>query len=105
MKKLILAMLLLSSISQAADPVLQYHRDWSHIGNSFAVQTVMYGVFRKGVGMNKWQATGFSLVSTLMITTLYSLNNNIHPDVMPRTVGMNAIGMALSAGTCIAFDF
>jgi len=105
MKRLLLIAMLVASTAWSNDPVYQYHRNWSHIGNSFALQTVMYGVFRKGVGMNKWEATGFSLVSTLMLTTLYSLNNNVHPDNMGNTVLMNSIGMGLSAGTCLAFDF
>jgi EamA domain-containing membrane protein RarD len=72
------------------------------------VQTASYGLFRKGLKMNKAESLAFSLATSLMVTTLYSLSNGSSqtPGSLGRTMQMNAIGMGLSAVTCgLVFDF
>ena len=105
MKKIILGMMLFVSSAQAIDPTLQYEHDWSHIGGAFMVQTVAYQTYRKGLKLNKGEALLFSLITTTMITTVYSLTNNVNPNDMGRTMGMNAIGAGLAAGISLTFDF
>ena len=84
---------------------VQSQHDWNHFGNAFVVQTISYGIYRKAIGMDKVPAFLFSLTTTFIFTTVYSLNNDIKPAQMPHEIAVNMLGAAASAGTCLVFDF
>lgn len=86
-----------------SNSALQSQHDWDHIGMSFVVQTASYGFFRKALKMKKEEAILFSLVTSTMVTSIYSLQNN--SNTLGRDIGMNFLGAALSVGTCLVFDF
>jgi hypothetical protein len=106
---------------------------WDHMGTTFAIQTLTYGITEKlGIGThqecmhrnygtrqdylneceygvvryNRTEAIIFSAGITFLTTFAYSYLKQINGSPMPwKEVGFNAIGQAAAIGAIYAFHF
>lgn len=100
MKKLLIVLAFLCSCSYADE--YRYSHDWAHLGTSYALHTVTYGVVKQ-LGLSQRTTLAISTLLTFSVTFLYEVKKPYALDV--RTIGMNALGQGLSAGTILVFDF
>ena len=111
MKKIIFFIMLIAAQGQASDytlvrtDALESTRAWDHFGTSFAINTIMYGLAKKAFKMERRHAVLFSVMSTFMITTVYSLAGNNQAERVKQDLLYNAIGIGLSAGATFVFEF
>ena len=76
----------------------------AHVGASYAINTVFYGVSTKALGMNKTAAFIVSAAATLAVGTLYKVGE---PEVLDwrRPMLQNVIGIVGSDATIVLFKF
>jgi hypothetical protein len=105
MTKLLLVLFLFSAVSRGAD--LQATRDAAHIGAAFAVHTVVYGFAKKTLGFEGIEALAFSSLITATGTTLFEVLDVKGPgdSINARGIGANLLGIGLSVGATLVFDF
>jgi hypothetical protein len=99
---------LVSRQAKAEESPLQYEHDWAHVGTSFAIQTIAYGVTEKVFKVeNPFLAALISGTITFAGTSAYELYKaqKYNAPIDTHTIGMNSIGIGLSLGTCFAFSF
>lgn len=76
----------------------------AHIGTSFAIQTVAYGLNRT-LGMSRMNAELVGLVETLAIGYMYKLGEHSPASDVNRAMGENALGAGLAIVTHFTFSF
>ena len=86
---------------------LSYEHDWAHFGTSFAIQTVAYGITTRGLKIeNPFLAALVSGTITFAGTSAYELlKTSKGTPLDTHTIGMNALGIGASIGTCFIFNF
>lgn len=105
MKLFIIMSLLLTSLV-SADPEHEQHvHDVAHIGASYMVNTVFYGVYAKGFGMPQGIAIGFSVGATVLTGLTYLYMTNASDGHIGHSMLFNGIGLAGSVITIKTFDF
>lgn len=101
---LLLAALLLAAPARSAD--LQTTRDAAHVGTAFALQTVAYGLTKRALRFEGIEALVFSAMIVGMGTTLFEIVDTGPRDkINTRGIGANLLGIGLSVGAAIAFEF
>jgi hypothetical protein len=87
---------------------LSYEHDWAHFGTSFAIQTVAYGVTTRVLKVeNPFLAALISGTITFAGTSAYELykTSKYGSPLDTHAMGMNALGIGTSIGTCFLFNF
>jgi hypothetical protein len=131
MKKLLLVLIILFLLILSNQTTKEDTNDWDHMGTSFAVQTLVYGISSKFLGIgthqkceysqyyntcfytgygkvfNRTEAVIFSSLITFLGTTTYSYlkAQQSHTNVSGREILMNGIGQAAAIGTIYTFKF
>jgi len=97
MKKTIIALLLLSNISQGieTDKV-------AHASTSFVLQTVCYGLAKKFVTDDRFQASALAAVLVFAATTFKEFNDN---PTDSHDILANTIGIGTAIGATFVFEF
>lgn len=98
------ALFLLSSLGWADTHEDLVHAT-AHIGASYAIQTVLYGVNFQGLGLDKTQSEGLALVEALMIGLAYKALEGAGTEDTLRALGEDAVGAGLAIGTHVTFRF
>ena len=109
---MVLALVLCARYAVAETPA---HEDFvhltAHMGASYAINTFMYGFSRKALHFDRTDALIFSAFTTLFVGAMWKVMEQ--PDVGSTLNGAefktsmlrNALGVGLSAGTVLMFDF
>ncbi len=84
---------------------LNVTRNWDNLGKGFMLNTLTYGVMHKVYKLDRGEALLISTVTTIAVSTLLALSDSNMSTNKVQSLGMNAIGVALSAGCIFAFDF
>lgn len=123
-------LVLLAALMLAAPAQVKANDDWDHMGTTFAIQTLSYGIssYVLNIGYHqtciKWDPTAhdcewsarkshhrteaviFSGILTAVGTFAYSYLKTMNGQPMPwREIGMNAIGQATAIGAIYVFHF
>jgi hypothetical protein len=77
----------------------------AHLGLSYALTDVFYGVFRRGFEMPKTTAYLFSITYTLVLGLTYEYVGMASMDHTKKAMIWNGVGAGLRGLTIKAFDF
>ena len=77
----------------------------AHVGTSFMIDTTLYGLNHKVLGMDKETAEVLSGFETFMIGYAYKMNENTNDKDRSRAYRDNLIGIGLAVGVHYVFDF
>ncbi len=77
----------------------------AHVGTSFALQTVFYGINSRAFQMSKPWSEVCAAVETLAIGFAYKYEENADSDATRTSMAENAIGVGLAIGTHYVFHF
>lgn len=96
-----------STKSMAETDANQYDHDWAHLGTSFALQTISYGLVKSlEPNMDKTEALILSGLLTFGLTFSYEmLKVPTTGNLDTHTVLMNGIGQGVGIGTMLIFNF
>lgn len=104
MKRLVTLLLLFCSQAYGST-----HDDFvhltAHVGASYTLQTIFYGIGSRGLGMTTLGAESFALASTMAIGFAYKLTENAPASDVARAMAQNLAGSLLAIGTHITFHF
>lgn len=113
--KLISLMLALSLFCGIAKAETAAHEDQvhlaAHLGVSYAINTLVYGACTKAGGMSRTSGLIFAAMTTLAVGALYkmsesaSTNKPMDGAEFRTSMFRNALGVGLSAGTVLMFEF
>jgi len=111
MKYLLSLFLFLSSVAQADTMVLmsENHEAFvhatAHIGASFALQTVFYGMSKEFLGYSFIGNESLALVETLLVGFAYKASENAPFAETATSMTQNTVGALLAIGTHLTFHF
>lgn len=77
----------------------------AHVGSSYILQTVFYGINTEALKMNKPTAEALALIETLAIGLAYKLNEPASIENTMNSMFYNSVGSTLAIGTHIVFKF
>jgi len=103
-KYLAAAVLLLSNVAHGASHDEVVHLA-AHVGASYTLQTVFYGIGSRGLGLTMLGSEGFALAATSAIGLAYKLTENAPANDVARSVAQNLVGSLLAIGTHVVFRF
>jgi hypothetical protein len=76
----------------------------AHVGTSFALQTVFYGINEKALEMPKANVQALAFIETMAVGLTYKASES-YPEGTARSMSENAIGALLAVGVCYTFEF
>lgn len=99
--RLLILLLLCSQASANENDMLHLT---AHVGSSYVINTICYGISTKALGMNKTAAFIVSAAATLAVGALYKFGE---PEVLDwrRPMLQNVIGVVGSDATIVLFKF
>ena len=81
----------------------------AHFGVSYAINTMCYGLFRKGAKWDRFDSLLWCGVATLAVGMAYKMAETTADGQLPKNTGTamfrNALGVGASAVTVLVFDF
>lgn len=106
MKRLIIGLMALGHFAQAGTLLGLNDHDWAHLGTSYAIQTLSYGLLSEVFDKKKEHRIEnviASMIVTNMITTAYMFVNTSGAN--NHDFGMNLLGSAIGVAATFAFHF
>ena len=100
----LLALLMLLSSPARADHDAFVHLT-AHVGASYTLQTVFYGINNKIQKFGRVDSEALALLSTMAIGYAYKMSEHAPSKDVRRAMGQNLLGSALAIGTHIVFKF
>ena len=103
MSKLLIVLTLIMSLQARADT-----DSAAHFGMSYAASTFMWGITRKGFGMDNKNAmlfTAFTVLAAGLTKEALDAIERGDEHLDARDMLYNTLGVGASIGTCLIFDF